>query len=713
MQMSLALLFALFAPLIGMSLEIDDAKNRPVSKVITLLKDMQKELEAEAKADQEIYDQFSCWCSTNDAEKSKAIKDAEAKIKDLNIAIEEFTATSTRLSAEIKMLEEEMAKNQDALAKATAMRMKEQGEFNEEEKDLLQSVKALKSAITVLGKHHSAALLQAQTHSSTKMMQVITTLQHEMQKHGALLDGVLTPTQKKQIAGFVQQAPSAGSYAPASGQILGILKQMLETFESNLSQGQKEELQASADYENLKAAKETEIKAAADQIELKTQELATTDEKNAQAKQDVEDTTASLTADEKFLMNLKAQCAAMDGEWEARQKTRTEEMEACAKAMEVLSGDDAHDLFAKTFNFIQTSSAKKLSSRRTQASKLLTAVARKSKNPKLITLALHIRIDSFAKVKQAIDDMVAELTKQQADEVKLKDYCVKELNENARQTADTEREKSTLEQTVADLTMTIDDLTKSIEVLKGEIGEMQFQMKRASEDREKENLEFQQVVADQRATQKLLTQALEVLKGFYDKKASAASLLQNKDGQTPPGGFKAYKKNEKSGGVMGMIQQIINDAKLEEQETITAEADAQKAYETLVKDTNKSVDEKTKAIIAQSEEKGKAEQEKVKSEETLEKVNFDLTTLGQEAADLHSECDYTLKNFEIRQTSRMQEIEALKQVKAILSGAKFAEFLQGPAFADDGSSTVEEEDDSQSNVDPLEAYTADVSFLQR
>merc|ERR1719443_1473212 len=144
------------------------------------------------------------------------------------------------------------------------------------------------------------------------MMQVATVLEHEIQKHADLLHGVLTHTQEKKIAAFVQQAPSAGSYAPQSGQILGILKQMLETFESNLSQTQKDELQGSADYENLKATKESEIQAASDQIELKTQELATTDEKNAQAKQDLEDTTASLSADEKFLMNVKSQCATMD-----------------------------------------------------------------------------------------------------------------------------------------------------------------------------------------------------------------------------------------------------------------------------------------------------------------------------------------------------------------------------------------------------------------
>merc|ERR1719502_2576017 len=100
-----------------MSFDMEDAKNRPVSKVITLLKDMQKELEAEAKADQEVYDTFACWCETNEKEKSKAIADAEAKINDLNTMIEELTAASARLNSEIKMLEGEVGKNQGALDK--------------------------------------------------------------------------------------------------------------------------------------------------------------------------------------------------------------------------------------------------------------------------------------------------------------------------------------------------------------------------------------------------------------------------------------------------------------------------------------------------------------------------------------------------------------------------------------------------------------------
>merc|ERR1719247_3955542 len=133
-------------------------------------------------------------------------------------------------------------------------------------------------------------------------------------------------------------------------------------------------------------------------------------------------------------------------------------------------------------------------------------------------------------------------------------------------------------------------------------------MKRAGEDREQENKEFQTTVADQRATQKLLNAALNILKGFYDKKAAAA-LMQTQEpaGPPPPAGFEEYKKNAAAGGVMGMIQQIINDAKQMEAEALRSEDEAQKAYEDFVKDTNASMEEKNKDIINKSELKAKAE----------------------------------------------------------------------------------------------------------
>merc|ERR1719439_265368 len=122
-----------------------------------------------------------------------------------------------------------------------------------------------------------------------------------------------------------------------------------------------------------------------------------------------------------------------DSEWEERQKTRQLEMEACSKALAVLSSDDAHDLFTKTFNpsFVQTSMH---SERRVQASKLLSAVALKLQNPRLATLAVRVRLDAFTRVKKAIDDMVSQLLKEKEDEIKHKDFCVEEFNTNELQT---------------------------------------------------------------------------------------------------------------------------------------------------------------------------------------------------------------------------------------------------------------------------------------
>merc|ERR1719217_759389 len=635
------------------------------------------QLEKEAEEDAEIYDNMVCWCTTNDKDEVKSIDDAEAKIDDLTTKIEELTALAARLTGEIEDLEEEIKKNQDALAKAKSMREKELAEFAKMESDTLASIDSLGGAIQVLSKHHpSAALLQT---SVSQLYLAASTAQKEMEKNAKSLEGILTPSQKRKIASLLQQPASAGSYAPASGEIFGILKQMKETFETDLAAAQEDEKKSQAAYEELKAAKEAEIAAAQEQVTTKTGELATTKEKKAAAETDKEETMESLAADEKYLVNLKEKCALTSKEYEERLATRQLEIQAVSKAMGVLTSEDAMDTFSNTFSFVQTSQSMTnlKSKRRANASKLLADLARKYSNPHLMTLAMKVRLDAFEKVKAAIDDMIAELLKQQEDEKAQKDFCVEGFNTNEAGTTEKEREKTDLTTLIEDLTMQIDELHKAIETLKAEIGEMQLQLKRAGEDRDKENKEFQTTVAEQRATQILLTKALDVLKGFYGIQA----LLQLKQkhqqpaGPPPPPGFKAYKKSDAAGGVMSMITQIIEDAKAMEAEAIKGEEDALAAYSTFVTETNTSIDTKAKEIVQKSELKATKEDERTEAEEQRSQVMAELEALATELADLHKACDYVLKNFDVRQTARMEEVEALKQAKAILSGSKFGLFL--------------------------------------
>merc|ERR1719401_2115854 len=189
---------------------------------------MLKQLEKEAEEDEEVYDKLACWCETNDREKTKSIAEAEARIEDLTTKIEELTANSARLNTEIKNLEKEVAANQNALEKATAIREKQLAEFNGEEKDLLESISALKAAITVLSKHNGDAFLQV---SRSRIMSVAATLQKHLSS--SQLKGVLTPSERRAAVSFIQSPQDyfdaeptfKQSYAPQSGQIFGILRQ--------------------------------------------------------------------------------------------------------------------------------------------------------------------------------------------------------------------------------------------------------------------------------------------------------------------------------------------------------------------------------------------------------------------------------------------------------------------------------------------------------
>merc|ERR1719203_1194102 len=106
-----------------------------------------------------------------------------------------------------------------------------------------------------------------------------------------------------------------------------------------------------------------------------------------------------------------------------------------------------------------------------------------------------------------------------------------------------------------------------------------------------------------------------------------------------------------------------------EAETIRSEEDAQKAYEDFVKETNGSLEAKSKEIVDLSEELAKDKTDKVQTKKELDDVMHELEGLAEMNAQLHKSCDFIMKNFEIRQTARQEEIDALNKAKAILSGA--------------------------------------------
>merc|ERR1719161_1005986 len=312
-----------------------------------------------------------------------------------------------------------------------------------------------------------------------------------------------------------QPAGAGESYAPASGQILGILKQMKEVFETNLASSQKEEVKGQEDYAGLKATKEEQVAAAKKSLEEMLQEQADNKKALYDCKEDLEVTRQQRTEDVEFLRNLKVTCGDLDHQWEQRSKMRTEEIKAVAETIEIVTSDDARDLMSKTVTFIQTASQTTTAERMMRMS--AAAVLRRAMQQpefddlldawrgrrapegdkprtQLAMLTMSVQLDAFTKVKEAMDQMVAELKDQQKEEVKLKEFCTTKFNENEQQTYTKTEEHKDLEQKIDGLATDIERLTKEIKEATETIATTEIEIKKASETREKENAEYQTTV---------------------------------------------------------------------------------------------------------------------------------------------------------------------------------------------------------------------------
>jgi len=277
----------------------------------------------------------------------------------------------------------------------------------------------------------------------------------------------------------------------------------------------------------------------------------------------------------------------------------------------------------------------------------------------LAAIAVSVQLDAFSKVKKAIDDMVADLKGQQQEEVEKKAFCNKEFNENEKMTYETKQTLGDLEDQITSLDSALSKLNEEVAAAKSEIKDMEVAVKQASEDREKENAEYQEEITDQRMMQAILQKALERMAQVYK-----SALVQ----QAPPVHFQPMKQNAGSSPVIGLLEQIIEDSKSVEADAVEGEKESQKAYEEFVANSNESINALNNGIQAKSDGIAEATLAKTGAESQEKSTQDRLNDLIEFNGDLHSDCDFVVKNFDIRQKARLQEMEALQNAKAYLDG---------------------------------------------
>merc|ERR1719214_126227 len=161
---------------------------------------------------------------------------------------------------------------------------------------------------------------------------------------------------------YDQKAAAKESYSPASTTIMGILKDMYDTFVKNLESETETESSAQMNFEDLMSTKEKELASLNAELKVRTAEHSEALVQVADASQELDDTTQQMKADIDFFDDTKAACQAKADEWAERVRARTEELAGIAKAIEILTSDDAKELFSKAIKpgvektFLQISS---------------------------------------------------------------------------------------------------------------------------------------------------------------------------------------------------------------------------------------------------------------------------------------------------------------------------------------------------------------------
>merc|ERR1719162_2510671 len=223
-----------------------------------------------------------------------------------------------------------------------------------------------------------------------------------------------------------------------------------------------------------------------------------------------------------------------------------------------------------------------------------------------------------------------------------------------------------------DISNTISVASSDIAELQKEVAEAEVSLKQAGEQRKSENGLFQTSVNDQQATIAILNMALNRLKDFYKPKAALAQVHAHVAANPPPkpSGPEAvgYAKSGSSGGVLELLGMIIADAKRTVEELKADEQQAQRDYADNVAATTSSIEADREAIAEKEEQAAKAKAEKSETEESQLANGESLDKLGELLNGIHGQCDFIIKYFDIRQKSRAEEMDAIGEAKAILSG---------------------------------------------
>jgi len=635
----------------------------PVQEVLNMLSEMKTKGEKMMADEQKIFAEYQEWVDDKQKELNFEIETGEATIEKLIAFIEAAENKIAVLAKKIAEDEANIAALEDEKAAATQMRDAQHAEFLKVEQDHSESVDALERAIQVLG---------AQGYSRAQAESLLQTMAKQR------------PGLRVALAAFLQErasedgAPEVSAYEFQSSSIMDLLEKLLDKFKAQLDEVQTDENNRQHAFNLQEEHLSNSIKQLSAERERKAEDKADTEAASATAQGKLAQAKSDLSDDKTFLAHVTATYEEKHSQYDVNQGVRKQELEALAKAIEIIANPDVAGSYGehinaelaqvsphKTANFLQTGGTRTgRAAARQQATEFLQRRAAALNSNTLAELARVMGSSSenpFAKVITMVEDLLEKLKAQAAAEAEHKAWCDEQLKENKHK-----RDAKTI---------AVEKLTAEIQKLEGEIATMGEQidtliqeqaditkaMAEATSVRQKEKAENEATIADAKAGSAAVATALQILQEFY---SGQASFLQQRGKQVPE---MAEYKGMSGGGVIGMLEVIQTDFMRLEADTKAAETQAAQEYDEFMTESETSKKRKHEEEVQTKLDKDQSEFDKSELQKDLAAEQADLDAADKYYAELKPQCLQVHVSWEERVARREEELAALNEAYAILS----------------------------------------------
>merc|ERR1719401_3046106 len=260
-----------------------------------MLQAMHKKVTAEGEKEKELFDKFMCYCKTGTGDLTKSIGDAETKIPQLSSELKDSEATLAETKEGLKQDQTDRSGVKEAIAEATGIREKENSAFVAAKDDFVANINAILKATVALEKGMAGSFLQTQSASVLRRILSSPVTRNMLEED------------RQQLLSFLS-GPFSQGYAPQSGQIVGLLKQLGDDMATSLADIMGTEEKAVYSYGELMKAKTAEVNSLTEAIEAKSKKIGDLGVAIVQLKDDIDDTSGALSEDTAFLKELETEC---------------------------------------------------------------------------------------------------------------------------------------------------------------------------------------------------------------------------------------------------------------------------------------------------------------------------------------------------------------------------------------------------------------------